>query len=215
MAKRGEKPKKEDKKLNKTVKTAKYKDEKELKRAEKETEKKLLAARLQGEIPRILALRKMGLSQTEIAKQLGVSIGTFKRYCRDCPDLQEVCACRAYREEYVMASLFRAFCSPIREEQLSEKGKLKFLEILLKAGLLEIRKKLLELEAELKKAGSLPADMSLTVNGISDDQLSEVMHSLTRRGRRDEKDFDDRTGQSDFAERYEIVDTHTIGGNPS
>ena len=215
MSKKAEKPKKEDKKPTKTTKKAKYKDEKELKRAEKEAEKKLLFMRLESETPRILALRKMGLSQTEIAKQLNVSIGTLKRFCRESPDLQEVCACRAYREEFVMASLFKAFCSQRKEEQLSEKGKLKFLEILLKAGLLELRKKLLEIETELKKAGSLPADMSLTVNGISDDQLSEVMHSLTRRGRRDEKDFDDRTGQSDFKDHFEIIDAHTIGGDPS
>lgn len=194
------------KKAEKAEKTKEIKP-KAKKISKKEAAAALLTAKLEAEIPRILALKKMGLKPEDIAKQLNVSKSTLKRFCRERPELQDICACRAYREEYVMAQLFTAFC----RGELSEKGSLKLLDILLRAGLLEIRKQLLEIEADLKKNGTLSQDMSLTVSGISDADLTEVMHSLTRRGRREASDYDDRVGVSDFKDKDEIIDTHIIG----
>lgn len=158
-------------------------------------------ALLMGKIPEISALRALGLKAADIAKHLGVSLATLKRFCRSCPDLQEVCASQAYRVEYVQTQLFLDF----KTGALSERGKLKYYEILLNSQLLKLKKHLLEIEAALRLNGLLAPDDRLEIEGITEADIDSVMQSLSRRGERETGDRGLYEGKSDYADHYEVV----------
>lgn len=137
------------------------------------------ANRLKKEIPRILGLKAMGLSLAEIAEKINVPAPTLKKYCRLNPDLQDVCACLTYRREYVTAQIMQDFI----DGKLSERGRLKFLEILNYNEILALKKKLLEIEVSLKEKGEIPEEARLEIYGISEDGLSKTMFGMTKRGK--------------------------------
>ena len=143
------------------------------------------ANRLKKEIPRILGLKAMGLKLEEIAEKIGVSAPTLKRYCRLNPDLQDVCACLTYRREYVTAQIMQDF----QDNKLSERGKLKFLEILNYNEILQLKKKLLEIEVSLREKGEIPEESRLEIFGISEDGLTKTMIGMTKRGQREKGDY--------------------------
>lgn len=136
------------------------------------------AQKLKKEIPRILGLKAMGLSIPEIAEKIGVSAIQLKRYCRLNPDLQDVCACLTYRREYVTAAIMQDF----KDNKLTERGRLKFLEILNYNEILQLKKKLLEIEVSLKEKGDIPEESRLEIFGISEDGLTRTMVGMTKRG---------------------------------
>ena len=143
------------------------------------------ANRLKKEIPRILGLKAMGLTIPEIAEKINVPAVTLKKYCRMNPDLQDVCACLTYRREYVTAQIMQDFI----DGKLSERGRLKFLEILNYNEILKLKKKLLEIEVSLKEKGELPEEARLEIYGISEDGLTKTMLGMTRRGQREKGDY--------------------------
>lgn len=172
--------------------------EKTIKTAAKDDEAKRLT---DGREAEILALKRMGLTVAEIAKKIGVSVPTLKRACRVNPNLQEVYACQAYRIEYVQTRLFIDF----KLRKLSERGQLKFLEILLSSQLVSLRKKLLEIEAAMKLNGLLSPDDRLEIDGVTEADIDRVMKTLSWRGNRDGGNETLFEGKSDYVDHDEIV----------
>lgn len=155
----------------------------------------------EGREPEILALKKMGLTVAEIAKKIGISVSTLKRACRVNPNLQDVYACKEYRIEYVQTRLFLDF----KNKKLSERGKLKYFEILLHSRLLDTRKRLIDIETAMKLNNMLPPDDRLEIDGVTEEDIDRVMQTLSKKGNREGGDRKFYEGQSDYEDHYEVV----------
>ena len=141
---------------------------------------------MQAHIPEILAMRRVGATQAEIAVFLGVTPRQLAAYCKSTPALAEIACTREYREEYVIARLFEDF----KSNKLSEKGKLKLAEILLKSGLLDLKKKLVEIETKIKAAAITDDEnkeslFDISLSGLSSETIDNVMRGMTCRARGD------------------------------